>query len=149
MNRDEAMRRLTEVIRRKHLALTTETGYCDNLKGLPAHLSSEQKLERFLTDLATKDVAASTQNQAVNARQQRERYYLSPSGLGVPQGRQKIAHRFIGGDGGFREVQSPGGGERGPECKFGPLRKMRARELSIFFFRPCRDCLCWCFCTHR
>ena len=32
----------------------------------------EQKLERFLTDLATKDVAASAQNQAVNARARKE-----------------------------------------------------------------------------
>jgi hypothetical protein len=75
MNQDDAARPLTEVIRRKHLALATETGscawlrrYCDYLKGLPSHLPSEQKLERFLTDLATKDVAASTQNQAFNAR---------------------------------------------------------------------------------
>ncbi len=74
MNTDEAIHRLTEVIRRKHLALATVRSYrawlrryCDCLKGLPSHLSSEQKLERFLTDLAKKDIAASTQNQAFNA----------------------------------------------------------------------------------
>jgi len=74
MNTEEAVRRLTEVVRRKHLALATERTYCaclrrycDNLKGLPVHLSSEQKLERFLTVLAQKHVAASTQNQAFNA----------------------------------------------------------------------------------
>jgi hypothetical protein len=31
------------------------------------HLASEHKLDRFLTVLAQKDVAASTQNQAFNA----------------------------------------------------------------------------------
>jgi hypothetical protein len=74
MNTEKALARLTEVIRRKHLALATERSYCawlrrycDNLKGLPAHLSSEQKLERFLNALAQQNVAASTQNQAFNA----------------------------------------------------------------------------------
>jgi hypothetical protein len=74
MNRDEAVRRLTEVVRRQHLALATERTYCawlrrycDFLKGLPLHLPSEHKLERFLTVLAQKHVAASTQSQAFNA----------------------------------------------------------------------------------
>jgi hypothetical protein len=75
MNRGDALRRLAEGIRRKHPALATATGhfawlrrYCDYLKGLPSHLPSEQKLDRFLTDLATKHVAASTQNQALVAK---------------------------------------------------------------------------------
>src|SRR5258708_2096219 len=74
MNTDEAVRRLAEEIRRKQLALATERTYCawlrryfDYLKGFRHHLSSEQKLERFLTTLAKKHVAASTQNQAFNA----------------------------------------------------------------------------------
>jgi len=74
MNADEAVRRITEVIRRKHLALATERTYCawlrrycDFLKGLPLHLPSEHKLERFLTALAGKNVASTTQNQAFNA----------------------------------------------------------------------------------
>ena len=74
MNAEKAVARLTEVIRRKHLALATERSYCawlrrycDDLKGVPAHLSSEQKLERFLNALAQENVAASTQNQAFNA----------------------------------------------------------------------------------
>lgn len=74
MNTKKAVARLAEVIRQKHLALVTEQSYCawlrrycDNLKGLPAHLSSEQKLERFLNALAQNNVAASTQNQAFNA----------------------------------------------------------------------------------
>ena len=36
--------------------------YCGYVKEFPAHLSSEQKLERFLTALAKQEVAASTQN---------------------------------------------------------------------------------------
>jgi integrase-like protein len=74
MNTDQAVRRLTEVLRRKHLALATERSYCawlrrycDYLKTIPFHFPSQQKLERFLTALAKKDVAASTQNQAFNA----------------------------------------------------------------------------------
>ena len=67
------LQRTAGVIRRRHLVLNTEQSYCawlrrycDYLKGLPSHLSSEQKLERFLTALAKDDVAASTQNQAFN-----------------------------------------------------------------------------------
>ena len=74
MNTEKALARLTEVIRRKHLALATERSYCawprrycDNLKGLTAHLSSGQKLERFLNALARQNVAASTQNQDFSA----------------------------------------------------------------------------------
>ena len=74
MNTAQALQRLTDVLRRKRLALNTEQSYCgwlrrycDFLKTLPAALPSEQKLERFLTTLARKDVAASTQNQAFNA----------------------------------------------------------------------------------
>jgi len=74
MNTSEAVWRLTKVVRHKHLTLATERTYCpwlrrycDFLKGLPLHLPSEHKLERFLTVLAQKDVAASTQNQAFNA----------------------------------------------------------------------------------
>jgi len=42
--------------------------YISALQSIPATLTSEQKLERFLTELAlTRDVAANTQNQAFNA----------------------------------------------------------------------------------
>ena len=65
---------MTDVIRRKHLALSTERSYCawlrrycDYVLKIPVHLTSEQKLERFLTALAKDDVAASTQNQAFTA----------------------------------------------------------------------------------
>ena len=71
MNTAQALQRLTDVIRRKHFALATEhsyrmwlSRYCDYIKPLTPSLSSEQKLERFLTALAKDNVAASTQNQA-------------------------------------------------------------------------------------
>ena len=74
MKTDQALQKMTDVIRRKHLALSTERSYrawlrryCDYLLKVPGHLTSEQKLERFLTALATDGVAASTQNQAFNA----------------------------------------------------------------------------------
>lgn len=74
MDIDQAVQRMTDVIRRKHLALNTEQSYCAwlrrycrYLKQLPAGLPSEQKLSRFLTALARDDVSPSTQNQAFNA----------------------------------------------------------------------------------
>ena len=74
MNLTDALNRMTEVLRRKHLALATEQSYrgwlmryCAFVVKLPAHLPSEQKLERFLTALAAQDVATSTQKQAFNA----------------------------------------------------------------------------------
>ena len=70
MNADDAMHRLVEVIRRKLLAPATERSfmrYCEYLEGLPFHLPSEQKPERFRTALAGKGVAASTQNQVLSA----------------------------------------------------------------------------------
>ena len=74
MNPDKAVQKLADIIRRKHFALSTEQSYCawlrrfcDFVVKLPAHWSSEQKLEHFLTALAKDDVAASTQNQAFNA----------------------------------------------------------------------------------
>jgi hypothetical protein len=72
---EAAVRRPTEVVRRKHLTLATERTYCawlrrycDFRKGLPLHLPSKHKVEQFLTVLAQKDVAASTQNQSSNQR---------------------------------------------------------------------------------
>lgn len=75
MNDTEALRKLTEVVRRQHKALATERTYGHWLKQymaavrqMPNELTSEQRLERFLTDLAVRrDVSASTQNQAFNA----------------------------------------------------------------------------------
>ena len=74
MNADQAVARLAEVIRRKHLALNTEQSYCAWLRRycrhiavLPADLPSEQKVEQFLTALSKTNIAAGTQNQAFNA----------------------------------------------------------------------------------
>ena len=74
MNATEAVRRLREVIRRQYKALATEASYVHWLRRymaalacMPATLPSEQKLERFLTDLALhRHLAASTQTQAFN-----------------------------------------------------------------------------------
>ena len=74
MKRDEAVARLMEVMQRQHLALNTRKSYaawlrryCDCVSSLPVHLSSERKVERFLSALAQENVSASTQNQAFNA----------------------------------------------------------------------------------
>ena len=74
MNLNEALNRITDVMRRKQLARASEQRYrgwfkryCQFVVKLPAHLPREQKLERFLTALAEEAVAASTQKQAFNA----------------------------------------------------------------------------------
>jgi len=75
MNSKLAIARMHAVIRRQHKALSTEDTYVFWLRRyiaavqrMPAGLSSEQKLERFLTRLARdENLAASTQNQAFNA----------------------------------------------------------------------------------
>ena len=67
MNVNEALNRITEVMRHKHLARTIEQSYrarlkryCEFVVKLPAHLPSEQKVERFLISLALDDVWAGT-----------------------------------------------------------------------------------------
>ena len=75
MKPTEAIQRTIRVIRRQHKALATEETYLywlqryiAALAHMSAGLSSEQKLERFLTDLARRrDLSASSQNQAFNA----------------------------------------------------------------------------------
>ena len=75
MNLINAIERLRGVLRRQHKAITTENTYVywlrhyvNALNTMPAALSSEQKLERFLTDLARhRDLSANSQNQAFNA----------------------------------------------------------------------------------
>ena len=59
MNAHQAVGRMADVIRRKHLALKTEQTYCawlgrycQHLNMLPAQMPSEQKLEHFLTALS-------------------------------------------------------------------------------------------------
>jgi integron integrase len=75
MKSNEAIEKARAVIRRQHKSIGTESTYLGWLRRymgavrhMPAGISSEQKLERFLTELALKhDVSASTQNQAFNA----------------------------------------------------------------------------------
>jgi hypothetical protein len=71
MNSSIAIKRLVEVCRRQHKALSTERvyglwlkEYCGFVLRLNPELTSEKKLESFLTMLAEhRDVSASTQNQ--------------------------------------------------------------------------------------
>lgn len=75
MNTTQAILKLRAVIRRQHKALATENTYqfwlrryMAAIRQMPNSLSSEKKLERFLTELAQRqDIAASTQQQAFNA----------------------------------------------------------------------------------
>ena len=75
MNLTIAIERLRDVLRRQHMALATESTYVYWLRhyvialnSMPAALSSEQKLELFLTNLARhRDLSANSQNQAFNA----------------------------------------------------------------------------------
>ena len=75
MNSTEPVEHTRAVIRSQHESIATEQVYLRWLRHyivalgqMPTFLSSEQKLERFLTDLALrKNVSASTQNQAFNA----------------------------------------------------------------------------------
>ena len=75
MTASQSIERARAVIRRQHKTISTEQTYLHWLrhyiaaiKSMPPLLASEQKVERFLTDLALKrNVSASTQNQAFNA----------------------------------------------------------------------------------
>ena len=74
MNTEAAVEALRKTVRLKHLAYSTEKTYafwlvqfCRFIVTVPIGLSSEQKIERWLTSLALADVSASTQNQAFNA----------------------------------------------------------------------------------
>ena len=74
MNPNSAIDLLRNTLRRKHYSLSTEESYAGwllrfmrYLAELPGGLSSERKLEAFLSALARDEVSASTQNQAFNA----------------------------------------------------------------------------------
>src|SRR5215471_3544320 len=74
MNPQQAINRTRDIIRRQHKALSTEESYIfwlrryiTALDKMPPGLSSEKKLEHFLSNLAHHDVSASSQNQAFNA----------------------------------------------------------------------------------
>lgn len=74
MTAPQAESKLRQVIQLKHLSHSTEDSYVHwlrrfmaYLRKLPGGLSSEKKMEAFLSALARDEVAASTQNQAFNA----------------------------------------------------------------------------------
>src|SRR5579872_2627759 len=74
MNATQAVDRLRQAIRRQHKAFSTEDSYVfwlrRYLKALAAMdpaLSSDKKVESFLTQLARAGLSASSQNQAFNA----------------------------------------------------------------------------------
>jgi integron integrase len=75
MKPSQAIENARQVIRRQHKALATEESYIfwlrryiSALPRMPRGLSSEKKLEEFLTQLAqNRDISASSQNQAFNA----------------------------------------------------------------------------------
>ena len=72
MKTEEAVSRIRDVLRRQHKALSTEEAYVFWLRRytaalavMPATLTSEKKLEDFLTELARRhNVSSSSQNQA-------------------------------------------------------------------------------------
>jgi site-specific recombinase XerD len=74
MNKIEAIEKLRNTIRRKHFSLSTERTYIGWLvrfmrylaDGHGQGLSTEAKVEAFLTQLAHQGVSSSTQNQAFN-----------------------------------------------------------------------------------
>jgi hypothetical protein len=98
MNTDKAVRRLAEAVRRKHLALATERTYwawlrryCDFLKGLPLHLPSQHKLERFMTALTQQGC----RRRLLESSLERD-YFQSGAHLSKPiprQGRRTAASR--------------------------------------------------------
>jgi integrase len=75
MTTNQALEKMRDVIRRKHLAHATEESYCGWLQRFARFVfdrcqpdwKPEAKMEAFLTQLARQGVAASTQNQAFNA----------------------------------------------------------------------------------
>jgi site-specific recombinase XerD len=72
MKLEIAIEKMRDVVRRKHLSLSTEENYIHRLtrfsrfvmERCAAESKPEQKLEQFLTQLARQDLSASTQNQA-------------------------------------------------------------------------------------
>jgi len=75
MTTQQALKKMRDVIRRKHLAAATESAYLGWIRRYARFVyergdglvTPEQKMEAFLTQLARQDVSASTQNCAFNA----------------------------------------------------------------------------------
>jgi integron integrase len=70
----DALERMKGAVRLRHFSLATEKSYgmwlqsyMKSVRSYPAEWPSERKVEQFLTDEAKRGVAASTQNQALNA----------------------------------------------------------------------------------
>jgi integron integrase len=70
----DVLTKLKDMARLRHLSLATERAYLmwlrsyiEAVRTYPADWTSEQKVEQFLTNEARRGVAASTQNQALNA----------------------------------------------------------------------------------
>ena len=90
MTKDAILRLVAEKIRVRHYSLRTEEAYChwvgrfcDFSRALKTDLSSELRVELFLTDLAVRQqVAARTQNQALAAL-----LFLYEHALGKPLGK--------------------------------------------------------------
>jgi integron integrase len=88
MKAPEVLQLLSDKCRRMHLSYATEKSYAGwaqsyirALPKYPAAWTSEKKTEPFLTGLAKRDVAAATQNQALNALA-----FLYKEVLGTPLG---------------------------------------------------------------
>lgn len=88
MTISDALEKLTDAVRVRHFSRATEKAYLmwlrsymEALQSFPPTWSSEQKVEKFLTDEARRGVAASTQNQALNAL-----VFFYGSVLGTPLG---------------------------------------------------------------
>ena len=74
MNQKQAVEAVLNMLRIRHLAYSTEKSYthwvsryCRFMTSLSGELTSERKVEAFLSSLAKANVSASTQNQAFNA----------------------------------------------------------------------------------
>ena len=83
-----ALEKMRDAVRLRHFSYATEKVYCQWLQSymeavriFPKDWTSEQKVQRFLTDEAIRGVAASTQNQALNAL-----VFFYEAALGTPLG---------------------------------------------------------------
>jgi site-specific recombinase XerD len=89
MKQSEAIQRVVDVCRLRHLSLATERSYCGWVARYGEWLgrfgrglqTPEERMKGFLTALAKRDVAAATQHQAFNALR-----FLYVEAMGIPLG---------------------------------------------------------------
>ena len=88
MKSSEVLQKLSDICRLKHLSYATEKSYAgwvrsymQQVAGMPAGWTSEQKAGEFLTGIAKSGGAAATQSQALNALS-----FLYGKVLGTPLG---------------------------------------------------------------